>query len=118
MILTIEQLEKCLKEKIYHTVKLVPLSYYGIDLMEKTQKKLYEQAIKKMTNNIENKDNFKDALIFEYLFRSSQSHLKKQQKEEADDIMSNISHSKDKLSNNDQQIFYNIVENNKIIIEL
>ena len=88
----------------------------GINLMAKTQKKLYDQAIKKITNNIENKDNFKKALIHEYLFRSSQSHLKKKEKEEADNIMYNIlDGSEDKLSDNDKKIFYNIVENNKII---
>lgn len=87
----------------------------GINLMAKTQKKLYDQAIKKITNDVENKENLKKALIHEYLFRSSQSHLEKQQKEEADNIMYNIlGDSEDKLSDNDKKIFYNIVENNKI----
>ena len=124
MIITIDQLEQSLKENNGKTVKIVPVKkggakgvkkINGVDLMAKTQKKLYEQAIKKMTNDIENKENFKKALIHEYLFRSSQSHLKKQQKEEADILMYNIlGDSEDKLSNNDKKIFYSIVENNKV----
>jgi hypothetical protein len=90
MILTIEQLEKFLKENKYHTITLVPKNggakddknyINGIKLMSKTQKTLYEQAIKEITNDVENKDNLKKALIHKYLCNSSRSHLKKQQKE-------------------------------------
>ena len=125
MILTIEQLEKFLKENKYHTITLVPKNggakddenyINGIKLMSKTQKTLYEQAIKEITNDVENKDNLKKALIHKYLGNSSRSHLKKQQKEQADNIMYNIlGDSEDKLSNNDKQIFYKIITKVEIL---